>query len=78
MDKDDLIKVFTGSEVSVNHLKKELEDKGIGSLIKNYFRSGLSAGFSGGPSTTIDLFIQAEDFELAKPIIENFVKSLDK
>ena len=69
---EELIRVYTGTEVSVILLKGELEENGIHSLIKNDFQSGNMAGFYGGVPSTVDLFIRESDAELAKPIVSEF------
>jgi len=69
---DQLIRIFTGSEISVTLLKEELEIKGITALIQNNFQSGLSAGFFGGDALSVDLFIQESDLKVAGPIITDF------
>jgi len=76
MENDnDLIKVFSGTEVAVNLLKDELETLGIMAMIQNDFQSGLSAGFFGGGPSAVDLFIQVTDQPQAEPIIAEFLKS---
>jgi hypothetical protein len=73
MKKDsDLVKVFTGSEVSGILLKAELEDIGIPALIKNDFQTGMSAGFVGGIPSMIDLYINESDRAKADPVIKEF------
>jgi hypothetical protein len=67
-----LIRVYSGTELTVNLLKDELENLGISSMIRNDFNSGVSAGFSGGVPSSIDLLIQEFDFEKAEPIISEF------
>lgn len=74
-DNTKLIRVFSGTELIVNLLKDELENFGISSLVKNDFNSGISAGFSGGFPSSIDLFIQEPDTEKAKPIISAFIET---
>jgi Putative prokaryotic signal transducing protein len=73
-ENDGLIRVFTGTEVTVNLLKGELEAIGITSLIQNDFLSGITSGFAGGAPSAIDLFIQEHDLETAKPVIDEFVR----
>lgn len=73
-ENNKLTRVFTGTELTVNLLKNELEESGIAGIIRNDFNSGISAGFSGGVSSAIDLFIQECDLEKAEPIIGEFVK----
>lgn len=69
-----IIRVFTGTEIKVNLLKEELIKKGITSIIKNDFQSGVSAGFSGGVPSAIDLYVKESDRMKAKPIIDDFVQ----
>jgi len=70
-----LIRVYSGTELTVNLLKDELENLGISSMIRNDFKSGNSAGFAGGTLSSIDLLIQEIDLEKAKPIINEFIKA---
>lgn len=70
-----LIRVYTGTELTVNLLKDELESVGIPSMVQNDFISGVSAGFAGGLPSSIDLFIQESDLEQAEPIINEFNKT---
>jgi len=67
-----LIRVYSGTELTVNLLKDELEKFGISSMIQNDFNSGVSAGFSGGVPSSIDLFIQELDLGKAESIIREF------
>jgi len=69
---DRLICVYSGTEMTVNLLKKILEETGIPALIQNDFNSGISAGFSGGVPSAIDLFIGETDLQKAEPIIADF------
>ena len=65
-----LVKIYSGTEVSVNYLKGELEKQGIYSIVRNDYQAGLTAGFSGGVSSDIDLYIQNSDLQTAKPILK--------
>jgi hypothetical protein len=73
--ENDLIRIFTGSEVSVILLKGELEQIGVESMMQNDFDAGLSAGFVSGVPSAVDLYIQKSDMDTAKPIIDEFVKN---
>jgi hypothetical protein len=73
---DDLIRVYTGTEISVIHLKEELEESGIAVLTQNDFQSGIGAGFVGGVPTAIDLYIKKADMEKAEPIINDFIQNI--
>jgi hypothetical protein len=72
---NNLIRVFTGSDISVTYLKERLEENGIAALIKNDFQSGISVGFVGGVPSAVDLYIQESDLEQAEPVINEFVRS---
>lgn len=76
INEDDLIRVYTGTEISVIHLKGELEEIGIAVLLQNDFQSGISAGFVGGVPSAIDLFIREADMKLAEPIINDFIQNI--
>lgn len=72
---NNLIRVYTGTELTVNLLKEELEKNGISAMIQNDFNSGISAGFSGGVPSSVDLFIQESDLEKAEPNLIEFAKT---
>jgi hypothetical protein len=67
-----LIRVYSGTELTVNLLKDELEKFGISSMVQNDFISGVSAGFSGGVPSSVDLFIQELDLRKAELILSEF------
>ncbi len=70
-----LIRIYTGTEVSVVFLKAKLEEAGIAVLIRNDYYSGITAGFTGGVPSAIDICIQKSDIEKAEPIINEFVQN---
>ncbi len=72
--KNKLVKVYTGTEVTVNLLKELLEETGVGSTIQNNYKSGIEIGFVGGVQSAIDLYIQQSDFETAEPLIRDFIE----
>jgi hypothetical protein len=74
-NEDELVRVYTGSEVLVLLLKDELEQFGIRSMIQNDYDAGLSAGFVSGVPSAIDLYIEKSDLEKAEPIITEFVNN---
>ncbi len=74
-NSNNLIRVYSATELTVNLLKAELENAGISSMIRNDFNSGVSAGFSGGVPSSIDLLIQEVDLEKAEPIVSEFRKT---
>jgi hypothetical protein len=72
---NDLIRVFTGTEVLVYLLKERLEEVDISALIKDDFQSGITVGFVSGVPSAIDLYIQESDFKIAEPIINEFMQN---
>ena len=70
-----MIRIFTGTEVSVIYLKERLEEIGIGALIKNDFQSGITVGFVSGVPSAIDLYIQESDLKEVEPIIKEFAQN---
>ncbi len=76
-DTNGIIRIYSGQEVTVLFLKGELEKHGIATMMKNDFQSGITAGFGGGLSETIDLFIEENDLVRAEPILTAFIKDLE-
>jgi hypothetical protein len=72
-EKNKLVKVYTGTEVTVLLLKELLEEIGVTSTIQNDYKSGIDAGFVGGVQSAIELFIQQSDYETAEPLIRDFI-----
>lgn len=72
---NDLIRVFTGTEVLVYLLKERLEEVEISALIKDDFQSGLTVGFVSGVPSAVDLYIQESDLKEAEPIINEFIQN---
>jgi hypothetical protein len=75
MEKDSLIKIYTGDEITVNRIKAELENQGISALVQNGFSQGLAAGFSGGIPSAIDLYVAESDFEKSIKIVDSIFES---
>ncbi len=76
--QNDLVLLFTGSEIDTNILKEFLEDNQIASLIKNEMSSGKAAGFGGGfYGAETHLYVSEKDNDKAKDILKEFLKSID-
>lgn len=69
-EKDNLIRVYTGTEVLVFILKDRLEETGIATTIQD----DSNYNFLRGVPTAIDLYIQQSDLKKAAPIISEFIK----
>ncbi|MCX6303658.1 MAG: DUF2007 domain-containing protein [Bacteroidetes bacterium] len=73
-DDDQIIRVFSGTEMLVLMLKSELEECGIGAMVQNDFQSGVMAGFVAGLPSSVDLYIREADLAAAEPVIEAFLQ----
>jgi hypothetical protein len=72
-ERNKLVKVYTGTEMTVVLLKELLEEIGVTSTIQNNYKLGVEVGFVGGVQSSVDLFIQQSDFETAEPVIRDFI-----
>lgn len=76
---DDLVLLYTGTEINAKVLKDILEDNKIGAMIKNDMKSGLSAGFGGGyMETAANLYVAEKNLEKAQKLLNQFLESLNK
>jgi hypothetical protein len=73
MTNENLIRIFSGSEVAALLLKAELEEAGVGVILHNDFQSGLAAGFVAGIPDVVDLYISETELHLAQPVIDTFL-----
>ncbi len=71
-DNEDLVRIYTGTEINVRLLKDILEESGISGVIRNNFQSGLAAGFGGGMPSGVDLYIRESLIDKANPIVRDF------
>lgn len=72
--KDSLVSIFSGTEITVNLLKSELEKGGIFGIVQNDYRSGIIAGFSGGGPAAVDLLIPQNKLKEAEATIHGFLQ----
>ncbi len=72
--KNELVRVFAGSEITVNLLKYELENEGISTNIINEYEQSNFRGFSTGTPYSVDLYVLDSDLEKAEPIVKEFMK----
>jgi hypothetical protein len=69
----DLVKVFSGDEMTVTLLKAELEELGIPVMVRNDFRSGLAAGFV--MQSPVEVYLNESDIQIAEPILKEFIEN---
>lgn len=76
---DDLVLLYTGTEINAKVLKEILEDNQIGSLVRNDMKSGLTAGFGGGyMEAEASLYVSEKNLEKAQKLLNQFLESLNK
>lgn len=64
-------RVYTGSDVNVQHLQDLFKREDISSRVRNDFDSGLRGGFGGGLPGQVLLFVDESDYEKARKIVED-------
>ena len=73
-NRDELVRVFTCTELTCMFLKAELENADIPVMIRNEFQSALAAGFGSGTPSAVDIYVAKSKVDAAIPLIEDFVK----
>ena len=74
-ERDELIRVFTCTEVTCRLLKAELEKAGIPVFLRNDFQSAVAAGFGTGTPSAVDIYVKESDGHKASLVIEDFMKN---
>lgn len=69
-EEEEYKRVYTGSEVNVQHLQNLLQEQGIPTRVRNDFDSGLRAGFGGGLPGQVLLFAKSNHYEKALKIVQ--------
>jgi len=72
--RNDMVRVYSDTEVNINRISAELAKIGIPSLVKNEFQSAVMAGFGASPNA-VDLYVNATEAEKALLIIQDLSKS---
>jgi hypothetical protein len=72
--KSKLVRVFAGSEITVNLLRRELEKEGISTNVINEYEESNFRGFSTGTPYSVDLYILDTDMDKAEPIVKAFLE----
>ena len=73
-NENDFIDFYSGTEIAIIGLQRELETIGVTGIIQNDFRSGNLGGFVGGSADTVRFKIKESDLEKARPILEAYLK----
>jgi len=69
-----LIKIMTGSSITIQRMIALLEEHGISSQMKDNVESARAAGF-GIPQNSVELHVYESDAEKAQQIIEDYQKA---
>ena len=69
-----LVKIMTGSSITVQRMIALLEEHNISSQMKDNVESARAAGF-GIPQNSVEFHVYASDAEKAQKIIEDFQKA---
>ncbi len=78
LPKSDYERIYTGSFINVQFLQSILSEKGINSVKRDDFESGLRGGFGGGLPNQVQLFVKKKDILLAKALVEKNINNSNK
>ncbi len=75
---DELKRVYVGSRVEGLFVKEMLKERGIGFMEKDAFQSSIQAGWADGlPEDRVRVFVDAENYEKAKKLIDDYLAERD-
>ncbi|MFO8236497.1 MAG: DUF2007 domain-containing protein [Bacteroidales bacterium] len=75
--EDQLIHLYTGSQINAIFIKEFLEENGIAAFIRNDHHSGNLAGFGAAlPDSGTSLFVKKKDFMEANILLKRYIESL--
>ncbi len=76
---DELELVYEGSRVEGLFIHEMLEESKMGSIMKDVLQSSIQAGWVDGlPEDRIKIFVDSENSEKAKSLIEEYLATRDK
>jgi hypothetical protein len=75
--EDQIIQLYTGSNINAISIKEFLEENEIPSFIRDDLYSGSIAGFGAAlPGQDTSLFVRKKDFMQAKILLERYLNSM--
>jgi hypothetical protein len=77
-NSEELILLFTGSEIDASVLKEFLEDNGVGCIVRNDMNSAKAAGFGVGVGFEAKVLVMEKDIDKAKSLLKEFLDSFEK
>ena len=72
-NKEEIVRVYTGDLVTVEHIKNELEANDIYPVVENGYQEGLDAGIIAGTPSTIHLYVLESEVKSALKIIKDII-----
>jgi len=73
---EDIQIVYRGSRAEGLWIKEMLEEEKIGVIFKDNLSSSVQAGWADGyPEDAVRIFVEANNFEKAKKVIEDYFKN---
>ncbi len=76
-DKEDYIRIYTGSTVFIKMIQSRLEEINVFPIVKDELSSGTWGGFGGIPGM-IQLFVHRDEYDKAKVIVDSALEDLEK
>ena len=78
-NKENLKRVFTGSVIEAQFVKRYLKDNNINALLRNTLNESMIAGWaSGAPGDAGLIFVFEDDFDKAMVLIEKYQSNSNK
>ena len=78
-DHENLKSVYAGTSVNANFIKSILTDNGINCLVRDTLMESNRAGWaSGSAENACRVFVKEDNIELAKKLIEEYLRSNDE
>lgn len=74
---EDLILIFSGSEIDVNVLKQIFDDNNIPSIVKNDSNSAKAAGFGVNLGSEANIMVPEKFLEKANELVKEFKNSFE-
>jgi hypothetical protein len=75
----DLFEVFSGSTIDASFINNYLEENGVGTIIKNSAEESMLAGWVDSNAIIgTQIFVAAENYEIAEKLIRVYMESRDE
>jgi hypothetical protein len=75
-NKEETIRIYTGSAMIVNGLVARLNDLGISPILRNDNESSIQAGFTVGVPGQVMLYIRKDELAIAEKTIAEYLEEI--